>query len=313
MNLADKVLYRFVNFVSVILLILVTGFCLLGAYVAHEPIYIYINLIAVIIIILIREGIIYVAYGRDSSFQLIRKMFGTITSPDVNKMKWSEHPGCFESYLKIKFNNPIFPQNKRIITPEDINQAILKDELDTNNIRHKYDVITKESATLENEIFTMEKFDEFRIKIDGLINDVYSAGGINLDILPYLFEARELLVNTINRVYVNSPDVLNALHIAQNSYNDESSKFHNTFMQQYMRKDTPIQKDEIVEVLLSQTLDNFKAFYNIIISNEDSTIVDKLKGDATCIIRSLPRPYTVIPDLDSKMKLLKIGYNEILH
>lgn len=312
--MADKILYRLVNFVSVILLVLVSGFCLLGVYVAREPAYIYINVIALIIIILIREGILYVAYGRDYCFQLIRKMLGTLTRSDVNnKMKWSENPGCFESYLKIKFNNPIFPQNKRIVTLEDINQAILKDELDTNAIRYKYGVITQESAILENEIFTMEKFDEFRIKIDGLINDVYSAGGINLDILPYLFEARELLVNTINKVYVNCPDVLNALHIAQSSYNDESSKFHNTFIQQYMRKDTPIQKDEIVEILLSQTLDNFKAFYDIIISNEDSTIVDKLKGEATFIIRSLPRPYTVIPDLDSKMKLLNIGYNEILH
>lgn len=313
MNLADKVLYRFVNFVSMILLLLVSAFCLIGVFFAHEFIFIYIMIISIIIIFLLKEGIIYVAYGQENCFQSIRNILGPFTSSDLNKkIYWSENPGCFESYLKLKFNNPIFPPNERIVTLEDINQAILKDELDTNSIKNKYDLICKESAILENEIFTIEKFDEFRIKIDELINDVYSAGGMNLDLLPYLFEARELLVNSINKVYANCPDVLTALHMAQNTYKSEATKFHNTFMQQYMRKDTPINKDETVEVLLSQTLDNFKVFYSII-SNQDRLLFEELKIETTSIIRSLSRPYTVIPDLDSKMKLLEIEYNEILH
>lgn len=311
MNLENRLFYRFLNFIYIIFLFLILVLGLLGLWASNGADLIIVLVfwtLAFLILTLLREGIIYVAYGHENCFKWLPKVRSILNksySEPNEKIIWSEKPGCFENNLKIKFNNPIFPLNKRTITQNDITKAIEKDEKDTSHIKKELDLIIKESAFLEDQILTMEQFNKLRIKIEKLINEVYGAGGINLDILPFLFDARALLVKSICGVYAESPAVLEALKVAQDSYNKESEKFHNVFVQQYLRSDTPVKPDDVVEILLSESIDNFKAFYHIIYE-QDKNLIEKLKIEALAIICSLPSPYQVIRDLGLKLKLLGI-------
>jgi hypothetical protein len=184
-----------------------------------------------------------------------------------NDLTWSENPGAHEVHLKRRLNNPYFPESRRIVTHEDLNQAKKKDDEDYL----KCDVVLKEiGKEIESLRFgsTSGTLLRLRERIDDLIYTSLSVGGHATDIAKHADKLRNAVILGLQEAFTDDSDTLSRIDEANKHHKEKVMRFYNTPVIAHMiREDSPILKNETISTIISESPEGIATFINLLPSD----------------------------------------------
>ncbi|MGA2318678.1 MAG: hypothetical protein ABSG71_20215 [Thermodesulfobacteriota bacterium] len=158
------------------------------------------------------------------------------------KPKWSKFPGCFERHLQRRYNNILFPPERRRVSKEEIAQARKRDEMDKE--RFVKEVLEFE-AQIRNSVYV--DFLSALQKVQDFLEEAASIGGDIGHVTKILEDLEDKTIKYLNE---KKPEGNHLLEKARS----HSVLARTPFLAQHKRKDTPILESEEVPTLLSEDL-----------------------------------------------------------
>jgi hypothetical protein len=173
-----------------------------------------------------------------------------------HRMRWRDKPGCFEGHLQRRYNNLLFPEERRSVTIAELQRAQTKDDYDLKDLQEKFVVFLKDFSIIRSGT-TFEQLSSFRERIDSLLERACQVGG-NIDaVMERLDTLRTALTDDLYQALADNSikDTYGALQKAEQFNRHGVKIFRNPFVAQLLRKDTPIEPKDIVPSLLSEPIE----------------------------------------------------------
>jgi len=158
---------------------------------------------------------------------------------------WCEFPGCYERHLQRRYNNILFPPERRIIAKSVIEEARRKDKLDRQ--RFLQDIKDFSAQVKNQQVLSAQEAVSVSRKAQSLIEVAASIGGDLKDEIQALETTEENVEQLLNEIMPEGANLGERI----SSY---SSIKRIPFMAQLHRKDTPILTSEEIPTLLSEDL-----------------------------------------------------------
>lgn len=170
-----------------------------------------------------------------------------------NKIEWRKNPGCFERHLQRRFNNPLFPKNRRIVSADELKIAREKDDKDRKEFLKAYDELFSKIDPQIQDLAIMPNFSTKIVQeIQDLLEKDYSVNGNIQEEVEKLEKTEEEIISHLTSLFPSGAEqlkIISALsHIKRMS-----------FLTQMTRSDSPILKDEQAPSLLSEDMETIKA------------------------------------------------------
>lgn len=217
----------------------------------------------------------------------------------MNKLKWSQAPGCFERHLQRRYANPLFPHGQRSVTLEDITAAQLKDLHDYNQLRDSFLTFVQKTSELPS-IMSAIRVSSLRQEIERLIERATEIGLLAQEIRTVLVETRRDMLATLRQSVKAYPTALEALDKANRQYDSSWPLISNHFIAQLSRSDSPIINEDIVPSLLSEDLDTVKLATKYLSNDTISGIAKATHETVESVDSDTRKSYR----LDEKLKLI---------
>ena len=226
--------------------------------------------------------------------------------------RWSDNPGGYERHIQRRWNNPLFPKERRQITADDVYSARAKDEQAISPLVERVASIQRDWPA-ELPLNFLSWCHETRETVDNLLSSYYKIGG-NADVLKLLQHMRHCVISTWRTGRANNPEGLSALEEAEK----EMAKWgflDNTFVAQSTIDSIYIPADELLPALLSEPVDNIRAYCEFItlnLSEEESieklTLLRNASLDLIRIVAAeLLGRNDKVPSWDDKLEAMSIG------
>lgn len=168
---------------------------------------------------------------------------------------WSPTPGCFERHLQRRYNNPLFPPNRRIVTQSEVEEARARDTMEAESLRGEVKEVLKLFLDLNpgQKIEMTLGLDTAR-RLDGLIERAARLGGDSSKEEADLITLRKALAADMKRgaEEANAPGLREALGELDLFLQILVKGWSNRFLAQMGRKDSPILPEDVVPSLLSE-------------------------------------------------------------
>jgi hypothetical protein len=191
----------------------------------------------IIVLLLIIVVLLYLRHK--SSTSIVKERPGTDEK--------SDHIGCFMRHIQRRKDNPLFMPERRIVTKDEIIEALEKDRIDQGQFIKKILSFMKRFESLESDILPPQAH-SFLMEIQDLLEESASIGGnIFLSAQEKLTTIEETLMQYLKEAH---PDTANKLEKLKSL----SILKRSPFSAQVTRNDSPIPKDEIIPALLSEDL-----------------------------------------------------------
>lgn len=175
-------------------------------------------------------------------------------------LKWRKNPGCFERQLQRRYNNPLFPKEKRIVTNADLESARQKDIIENEELHKNIELLLKKGPVVLTS--NINDLSEYRKEICEQIEKIIELGCENDDSWLSLWILRSRIIEQYKFLSIGNDQALEALAKATNFEENYLSNFYIPFIAQMQRKDSPIVADGIVESLLSEDVESIRMVLN---------------------------------------------------
>ena len=170
------------------------------------------------------------------------------SAPRHSKIEWRETPGCFERHLQRRCDNPLFPEERRKISSDELTQARTKDDNDQKEFAKRCGIFFSEANHL-NETSPADDLTKYLQDAQRLL-ELASAIGGNLEKEVNLLEALESkLIDLLNSKLPQGADLLKKAHSL-------SVMDRIPFLAQSQRPGSPILKSEELQSILSHQFNN---------------------------------------------------------
>lgn len=249
-------------------------------------------------------------YGKQQAFPVFSRIVANVklkpaSVPGLRQdrpLSWSSDPGCFERHLQRKYNYPqLFPL-KQPITQSDIDAARMRDEADINRLQLVFRELIAEQAIQLPAEATSHDVNQLRQEIDNLLHSIAEVGGMAAsELVSKAHTLRQALVSDWGNAIASNPEAMDLLKRAESVQNQEAAIFNNWFVAQMGRKDTPIQSDEVVRALLTESADTIR----ITMQAVDENLRAHIRNAVSETLNDLKARSESIPD--EHEKLLALG------
>ena len=165
---------------------------------------------------------------------------------------WSHNPGCFESHLQRRCDNPLFPPERRIVTQPEIDAARARDVRDAEAFREEVRSLAGYFGEFAEKVPGSQVM-QFRKKIEDLMQRAAELGGNLQDEKTALCEMRKAIIGIYQEAIETSKETIQ-LQKAEAFNAERMRAFHTEFLAQMLRQGTPITPDDLVPALLSEDL-----------------------------------------------------------
>jgi hypothetical protein len=161
-----------------------------------------------------------------------------------NKPKWSICPGCYERHLQRRYENILFPPERRKVSKDDIIQARKNDEIDQHRFIKEVQLAESELENLEydNRSYAIQR-------IQALLEEAAAIGGETIQNAVQLLE--QLEEDTIQYLNKVMPEGKELLEKAKSL----SFMARIPFIAQCKRQDTPILPNEEIPTLFCESFE----------------------------------------------------------
>jgi len=188
---------------------------------------------------------------------------GSLERPLPNQSRHlleKKHPaeaGCvraYEQHLMRRYNNLLFPKDRRQVSQADIKLARKRDLNDYRKLNDRLINLVNRISALPSNVDS-ETINSVRESIDDLIQDTMGVGGKAYAITTKMKELRVTLISSWSKGASGNMELQQALLTAENYYHQFAAQFEIPFIAQMGRKDSPIPTDEVVPALFMEKPD----------------------------------------------------------
>lgn len=197
----------------------------------------------------------------------------TLDDSVSSDLEFSENPGFFERHLRRKHNNPLFPEQDRLVTQEQIEAARERDQSDVFELKARFiDLLSDVQETPEHA--TGDHIGRLREAIDDLLHRAAEIGGDADAIRDSLSELRDTLID-IWREGVRGNEVsLRALDDAERMHREYHEIFNTPFLAQVQR----IPSEDVIPAMLSEPPETIRKVMSLFEGEKRATIVREASG-----------------------------------
>ncbi len=166
------------------------------------------------------------------------------------QIEWHEKPGCFERHLQRRYNNPLFPADRRTVSGEELNEARKKDDSNLKEFIKQYTLWLSGANNLK-ENSSVEDL-KHCLQDTQYLAELASAIGCDLENEISVLEAMEQkIISFMNAQIPQGAELLEKAHSL-------SATQRIPYFAQAGMKDTPILKNEELASLLSEDTETIK-------------------------------------------------------
>lgn len=172
-----------------------------------------------------------------------------------NFLEWSQVPGAFERHLQRRHNNPLFPENRRIVTQSEIEEAQLTD-------RQWLEAAKQEVRAIVDDLQVMDLSDrhwgdslaKMRERIDAVLDFVYVLGPQGSELRNYVVtKIRPAVIDTWRDFIKHDPNFVAMLESAEQTAQARVNSMKCTdWLCQLANDSKVIPADELFASLLSE-------------------------------------------------------------
>lgn len=223
-----------------------------------------------------------------------------LRKPKETPLTWSEEPGCFERHLQRKFQNPLFPVDRRNITTAELISARSRDGADLREFMNQFEPLLNYATSLGNHVLMSECL-RLRQEIEDLIIRAAEIGAIAAEQRKNLQCLYDVVVECIRQA-CPLEDRQNLENALAKSVNIQKMK-GNEFIAQLTRRDTPVLGSDVIPSILSENIETVRLLVSL--WNEGGYPLDKEAVHyAATLVAEVTAEGHVLPDLKDKVRLL---------
>jgi len=229
-----------------------------------------------------RQQAMQSANSETEEFVTIAKGLATMVSPNQanlesteGTLQWSNYPGAYESHLMRRHNNPYFPESRRSVSLEDLQEAMKKDEDDYILCQRRLEELGQKIEALPHTA-TSGDLMTLRESIDDLIFFSLGVGGPATEIASKADQLREAVISDLRSAFAGDDETLNNIEKADTYHKDNVRRFYIPVIAQMRRENSPILEEETIATVLSEDPSSIAIFMNCL--PEDSRALIEVEG-----------------------------------
>ena len=230
-----------------------------------------------------RQQAMQSANSETEEFVTIAKGLATMDSPNhqanlessKGTLQWSNNPGAYESHLMRRHKNPYFPESRRSVSLEDLQEAKKKDEDDYILCQRRLEELGQKIEALPHTA-TSGDLMALRERIDDLIFFSLGVSGPATEIASKSDQLREAVISDLRSAFAGDDETLNNIEKADTYHKDNVRKFYIPVIAQMRRENSPILEEETIATVLSEDPSSIAIFMNCL--PEDSRALIEVEG-----------------------------------
>ena len=246
----------------------------------------------------------------EQALPLFKPMVQAIESFDARALprwKWSASPGAMERHVQRRYNNPLFPLHRQVVTSNDVYEARVADYQALADIR-------KELAELAREFYGLTELpadwhpllNGLRERLDKLEDYRLMAGGENESLGRAIAELRDKVMEIWRSALHNNAHQLATLEEAETVLRERRAVlFATDWMRQLRSHASPIPPQEVVAALLSDTPTEIdRAVAALQAEPQLHSTLDNCRSYAHRLVAEVRATGHTLPDIDEKLRIL---------
>jgi len=185
---------------------------------------------------------------------------------------FSANPGAHERQLQRRYNNPLFPASRREVSMSDVEQARRCDSTERQKHNGEFRALLDKAVNLGGNEDT-EVILDLKQEIDRLYVECMSLGGDTEKEQTGLIKIHDVIMNTIRQSAGNDRLAIKELDKEQQARQVHLELMQHPLVAHLLRKDSPIEEDELIPTLLSENIDSIRTVV---------TMLDESQLDILC-------------------------------
>jgi len=194
----------------------------------------------------------------------------------------------------------LFPQEKRRITPDDVVEAISRDQADLEQLRVEVQKFKDELTSPSGpDRLTARDINKFCTRAEELLLRTAQIGDIANDFRKFL---RDLRDNVLVKCLRDScpPEVKKQLEAGLAETEGYQQTWSNQFLAQFMRKDSPITEGDLLPSLLLEDVNTVRIVAGVLADQN----LRGLGEAAVALIENAKKEGYIVPDAAEKIRAL---------
>ncbi|SEB96914.1 hypothetical protein SAMN02787142_0645 [Burkholderia sp. WP9] len=248
-------------------------------------------------------------YATEQALAVFRPMIEAVAfdALSLRNWKWSAQPGAVERHLQRRYNNPLFPLHRRMVTSGDVYEARIADNRALADIHEELAQVAREFLSQGERPSNWHPFlSNLRERLDKLEDRRILAGGQNAALASAIAELRgDVMAVWRSAVQKNRPS-LAALEQAEALRGERHvAMYASDWMTQLLSHASQIPPEEVVASMLSERPDELEKAVSILQANpqlhETLTNCRSAGHRLVAEVRASGQP---LADIDEKLRIL---------
>jgi hypothetical protein len=246
----------------------------------------------------------------EHAMPLFREMVRGLPEFDAHALpqwKWSAAPGAIERHLQRRYNNPLFPLHRQVVTSKDVYEARLADHQTLAEIRKELTELTSEFYAHKELPSDWHPFlNGFRGRLDSLEDRRLMTGGENAALGTSIAEMRGNVMTLWRSALGNSRQSLSSLDTAEaHEHRRRAALYATDWMRQLRSHASPIPPQEVVAALLSDTPAEMEAAVSALKSEPElHGTLENCRSYAHRLVAEVRASGHPLADIDEKLRIL---------
>jgi hypothetical protein len=251
----------------------------------------------------------------EQALPLFKPMVQAIEGFDARALprwKWSASPGAMERHLQRRYNNPLFPLHRQVVTSSDVYEARVADYQALADIRVELAELAREFYGLtELPVDWHPLLNGLRERLDKLEEYRLMAGGENESLGGAIAELRDKVMEIWRSALHNNAHQLATLEEAETVQRERRAALYATdWMRQLRSHASPIPPQEVVAALLSDTPTEIeRAVAALQAEPQLHSTLDNCRSYAHRLVSEVRAAGHTLPDIDEKLRILGENYH----
>lgn len=168
----------------------------------------------------------------------------------ISKLEWSSNPSAHEAHLIRRHNNPYFPEERRVVRQDKLDEAKRRDKEDCISCQQKFAELGTDIESLSSNVTTGDLL-SLRERLDDLIYFSMGVGGPAKEIAVKADQLRDGIIADLREAFSDNEETLENIETADAFHRDNTRKFYIPVLAQVLRKNSPVLKEETIPTILS--------------------------------------------------------------
>lgn len=249
----------------------------------------------------------------EQALPLFKQMIQALQGFDARSLprwKWSASPGAIERHLQRRYNNPLFPLHRQVVTSNDVWEARVADYQALAEIRKELAELAGEfNAHAELPVDRHPFLNGLRERLDTLEDYRLMAGGETGSLGGAIAELRGKVMTVWRSVRQNNAQHLAKLEKADALQRERHAALYATdWMRQLRSHASPIPPQEVVAALLSDTPAEIETAVAALQAEPHlHSTLENCRSYAHRLVAEVRAGGHALPDMNEKLRILEVS------